>query len=80
MPAIARAEPLKFAASERPPSGSQYDKPPILDPVERIGVGGVIAVVMGNRYPYRLSRAVTAGKDRLVVLDAQVNVAAGEHE
>src|SRR5436305_4022 len=48
------------------------------EPVERLGVSGVVAVVMRGRHPDRLAGGIAAGEDRLVVLDPQVHVAADE--
>ncbi len=57
---------------------AEGDQALAFEPVERIGVGGVVAVVMGDRHPDRLAGIVAAGKDRLAVLDPQMDVAAGK--
>src|SRR5690348_12828387 len=48
------------------------------EPVESVGISGVVAVVMRDRHPNRLARLVAASKNRLAVLDAQMDVSAGE--
>ena len=50
------------------------------EPVERVGGGGVVAVVMRHRNSDRLPGVIAASEDRLIVLDAQVHVAAGKLE
>src|SRR5215469_6575361 len=57
---------------------AEGDEPPLIEPVQRFGVGGVVAVVMCNRHPDHLTRFVPASKDRLVVLDALMDVATSE--
>src|SRR5215469_16047204 len=49
---------------------AEGDEPLLLEPVQRFGVGGVVAVVMCDRHPDHRTRFVPASKDRLVVLDA----------
>ena len=49
-----------------------------LEPVERLGVGLVIAVMMGDRDDDLLARLVAGGEGRLAVLDRQRHVAADE--
>src|SRR6202011_1291261 len=52
-----------------PPAIAEGDEPLMLEPVERLGVGSVIPVVVSNRHPDRLPCCVAASKDRLIVLD-----------
>ena len=47
-------------------------------PVERVRVCSVIAIVMRDRHPNSLAGFIAVGKDRLVVLDAQIDLAASE--
>src|SRR6516162_3678188 len=62
-----------FAVRSAVPKG---DEPLTLESVERLGVGRVVAVMMGNRNPDRLARFVAAGEDRLAVFDTQMHVPA----
>ena len=48
------------------------------EPVERLGIGLVIAVVVGDRDRDLLARRIGAGEDRLAVLDLQADRAADE--
>ena len=59
---------------------AEGDEAARFETVERLGICGVIAVVMSDRHPNCRSGFVAAGKDRLVVLDAQINIAAGESQ
>src|SRR5690242_5601014 len=56
------------------------DETALLEPIERVGISGVAAIVMRHRHADRLAGGIAAGKDRLIVLDAQMHVLAGEAE
>ena len=71
---MSRAEPLTGARI------AEGDPAFALEPVERLLVGGVIAVMMGDRDDDLLARVVAAGEGRLAVLDLQRHVAADEVE
>jgi hypothetical protein len=51
-----------------------------LQPVERFGIGDIVAVVMRHRDPHDLAGVIAAGEDRLRRFDRQRNVAADEIE
>src|SRR5437763_1553680 len=57
---------------------TERDEAALLEPIERVGIGGIAAIVMRDGPADRLTRRVAAGEDRLVVLDAQIDVLAGE--
>src|SRR5260370_499500 len=56
-----------LAARSAVPEGDEATR---FEPVECLGICGVIAVVMRDRHPNRLAGFIAASKDRLVVLDA----------
>src|ERR1700726_4542800 len=55
---------------------AERDEAASFEPVERLGIGGIVAVVMRDRHPDRLAGLIAASEDCLVVLDAQINLAA----
>ncbi len=71
---MSRADPLTFARiAERDPAFA-------LEAVERLGVGEIVAVVVGDRDRDRLAGTIAAGEDRLAGADGQRHVAADEIE
>src|SRR5205807_9045300 len=53
---------------------TEGDETALLEPIERVRIGGIAAVVMRDGHADRLTRRVAAGENRLVVLDAQMDV------
>ena len=83
MPAMLRAEPLGLCCLvERAvrPAIAEGDAAFAFEPVQRLVIGEVIAVVMRDRHRDHLARLIARGEDGLAVLDAQIHVLAVEFE
>src|SRR6266568_7999237 len=71
---------VRLGEHARGPAIAECDKAAIFQPVEGRRIGGIAAIMVRHRDAYGLAGGVAAGKDRLAVFDAQMDVAAGEGE